>query len=261
MSAMITGLYRYPVKGLSADTLESVDLTAGDGLPHDRRFALAHTSTRFDPEAPQWLPKTSFWMLMRDEKLAMLQTTYDPETACLEVYRDGKRVSRGRLTDPLGRACLEDFFGAFMGERTYGKPHIIEAQGDFMFSDHLHRVVSIINLASVRDLERVTGQPVDPLRFRGNIYIDGIDPWSEFDWIGDEIAIVPAEGNGARLKVTVRIDRCAATNVDPQTGARDMNIPKALQRGFGHIDMGVYAAVVADGPVSRGDRIAVTAAS
>jgi hypothetical protein len=119
-----------------------------------------------------------------------------------------------------------------------------------MFSNVPDKCVSLINLASVRDLERVVRAPVDPLRFRANIYLEGAPAWAEFGWAGAEIDV-----GGARLRVTKATQRCAATNVDPETAARDMNIPQALQRGFGHVDMGIYAEVVTGGEVATGDRI------
>jgi uncharacterized protein YcbX len=133
-----------------------------------------------------------------------------------------------------------------------GAPHLVEAPGH-MFSDTRDKVVSIINLASVHDLERVVRQPVEPLRFRANLYIEGAPAWSEFEWVGKDIAI-----GDARLTVTKRIDRCAATNVNPETAERDRNIPRALQRGFGHIDMGVYAKVVTGGTIATGDSLSVS---
>jgi uncharacterized protein len=77
MAISVVRICRYPVKGLSAEDLERVMLTAGQCLPHDRRFALAHAATHFDPTRPEWLPKTSFLMLMRDEQLAQLRTRFD----------------------------------------------------------------------------------------------------------------------------------------------------------------------------------------
>src|ERR1700739_721264 len=73
-SGGVVAIYRYPVKGVSAEKMDRVVLTPGECLPHDRRFAIALGSTRFDPEHPEWLPKTHFIMLMRDEKLARLRT-------------------------------------------------------------------------------------------------------------------------------------------------------------------------------------------
>src|SRR6202050_5916944 len=41
LAAAITALYRYPVKGLSAEPLARVGLEIGQCLPHHRRFAIA----------------------------------------------------------------------------------------------------------------------------------------------------------------------------------------------------------------------------
>lgn len=248
MTATVARICRYPVKGLNAEDLERVELACGLGLAQDRRFALAHAATRFDPGEPEWLPKTSFLMLMKNERLAALEARFDDATGTLTIRRDGKQVSRGRIVEPIGRAMVGDFFAAYMNDDCPGKPRLVEAPAGHMFSDTPARVVSIINLASVRDLERVVGQPVEPLRFRANFYVEGAYPWEEFDWIGETIS-----AGGARFTVESRIDRCGATNVDPATAIRDLNIPKDLMRGYGHVDMGVYAAVTQDGSVAVGD--------
>ena len=95
----------------------------------------------------------------------------------------------------------------------------------------------------------------DPRRFRGNILIDGLPAWAEFAWLGHEIRI-----GAARLKVVDRIARCAATNVNPDSAERDMNIPLTLRKGFGHIDMGVYALVV-DGRGTFGGKVKLLTAA
>ena len=253
MIPQVASIYRYPVKGLSAESLDRVHLSPGQGLPHDRRFALAHGATRFDPKAPQWLPKTNFLMLMKDEKLAQLTVAFVPETGRLTISRGGKPVVQGKATDPMGQTLIGQFFAAFMGDAARGAPRLLEATGH-MFSDVPEKYVSLINLASVQDLERVVRQPVDPLRFRANIYLTDTPAWSEFSWIGGKIAI-----GETRLRVIKRIDRCGATNVDPATAARDMNIPRALQQGFGHVDMGIYAEVLHGGDIATGDTAIVPA--
>ena len=252
MKATISRICRYPVKGLSPDDMTAASLVPAEALANDRRFALALGSTRFDGGSPHWLPKSSFLELMKNEKLATLDTRYDDATDELVIFRDGKQVKRGKLTDPMGRALIEDFFSAYMKEETRGQPHVVEAKGDVTFSDVNSKVLSIINLASVHDLERVAGIELDPIRFRGNIYIEGLEPWAEFQWLGKKIG-----AGDAILKVTKRIDRCAAINVDPATGARGINLLKDLKRGFGHIDMGVYAVVEEGGSISVGDTIGV----
>ena len=94
MAATVTAIYRYPVKGLSAEKLGRVALTPGECLPHDRRFAIALGSTLFDPEHPVWLSKTHFIMLMRDEKLAQLRTRFDGESGILAIVEDGEALLR-----------------------------------------------------------------------------------------------------------------------------------------------------------------------
>jgi len=205
MTATIAKICRHPVKGLNAESLARVALTPGEGLPHDRRFALAHGATRFDTQAPEWRPKTDtqapewrpktqFLMLMRDEKLAQLRIAFDEATGDLTVYRAGKQVVCGKATEPLGRTLIEQFFAGFMGAAARGAPKLLEAPGH-MFTDVPEKCLSLINLASV------------------------------------------------------------ATHVNPETAARDMNVVKALQRGYGHIDMGVYAEVIGGGEIATGDGI------
>src|SRR5205823_3140148 len=115
------------------------------------------------------------------------------------------------------------------------------------FSDVAAKCVHIVNRASVRELERAVGRPVDPLRFRANLYLEGLEPWAEFAWLDKELRI-----GEARLAVFTRTQRCEATNVDPATGARDMAIPSVLMRTWGHSDFGVYAKILEGGTVTAG---------
>ena len=245
--SQIAAIYRYPVKGLSAEHLDQVALEPGQGLPHDRRFALAHGATKFDSRSPKWLPKTNFLMLMRDEKLAQLKARFEPDSGELTIERDGRPVVHARATEALGRTVIGQFFAGFMAGSRPGAPRLLEAPGH-SFWDARGKFVSIVNLSSVRDLERVVRQTVHPQRFRANVYIDGAPAWSEFDWTGKGLRL-----GGAELEIVGPIDRCAATNVNPDTAQRDLNIPLALKRGFNHVDMGVYATVRAAGEVAKGD--------
>ena len=250
MTITVARICRYPVKGLTAETLDRVELAVGRALPWDRHFAIVPGSTPVGGATIGWMPKTSFLSLLKHEKLAALRARFDPATGVLAIERGGRPVSKGVITTPIGRAMIEEFFDAYMGAAARGRPRLVEAEEGAVLSDHSSAVVSIINLSSVKDLERVTAHPVDPVRFRGNLFIAGARAWAEFDWVGKEIAV-----GGARLKVTERIGRCAATNVDPETAQRDLNIPASLKRGFRHSDCGVYAVVVGAGPVARGDPV------
>src|SRR5947208_1511321 len=130
----------------------------------------------------------------------------------LTILRDGKQVARGQLTTPLGRQLIEQFIGAYMKAELRGPPKIEHAPGH-SFSDVAAKCVHLVNLASVRELERTLGRPVDPLRFRANLYLEGVEPWAELGWMGTEIGV-----GEARLTAFARTTRCDATNVDPARG-------------------------------------------
>jgi uncharacterized protein len=256
MTITIVALYRYPVKGLSADPLTRVALTPRECLPQDRRFALALAATRFDPKRPQWLPKIHFAMLMRDEQLARLHTCFDAASGLFTAECDRRVVLRENITEPQGRRRVGAFFTDFLGAAVDGPLRVVEAPGH-AFADarpkpnsSTDKYVSLINLASLRALERAIAAPVARLRFRANLYFDGMPEWTELGWLGCEIAV-----GAARLRIVAAITRCAATEVNPDTAERDLDIPDALQRCFGHNLMGIYAEVVSGGEIAIGDPI------
>lgn len=248
-NACIQSIYRYPVKGLSPEPLPDVALSKGRPLPNDRRYAIENGPSGFDPAEPKYFPKSHFLMLMRDERLAALQTRFDDDSHVLSIHHNGAEAVRGNLETAHGRAAIEGYFSDYCRKELKGRPKVLSG-GDHSFSDVARKVVSIINLASVAALEDIAGQPVDPLRFRGNLYVTGWPAWSEFEKVGKTLA-----AGGARLKVTKVIQRCAAINVDPVTAARDLNLPQAMMRGLGHMDCGIYAEVVAGGTIAAGDAI------
>ena len=246
----VSALYRYPVKGLTPEPLQRVSLAVGETVPFDRAYAIENGAWRFDAAAPRHLPKINFLMLMRDERLATLRAKFEDDRETLTIFRDGKQVARGQLTTPLGRQLIEQFIAAYMKSELRGAPKIVRAAGH-SFSDVAAKCVHIVNLASVRELERVLGRPIDPLRFRANLYLEGVAPWAEFGWLDKELRIGPAT-----LSVFARTSRCDATNVDPATGARDMAVPAHLMRTWGHRDFGIYAKVATGGEVSVGMPVA-----
>jgi uncharacterized protein YcbX len=111
--------------------------------------------------------------------------------------------------------------------------------------------VAILGLASLRALGQVMALDLDPRRFRGNLWVDGLAPWEEFDWVGREIRV-----GSAVLKVVEPIGRCAATEASPATGRRDAPVVKALRAATGETCFGVYAKVVSGGDVALGDAVA-----
>jgi uncharacterized protein len=245
----VAQIFRFPVKGLSAEPVDRVELVAGGTLPFDRAFAVENGPSGFDPAAPKHLPKTAFLMLMRNERLAALQTRFDDASSTLTITNGDGSVVTGRLDTAEGRSAIEAFFDAYAASDLRGPAKVVAAAG-FSFSDGHRNVVSLINLETVRAIGRRIGAEVDPLRFRGNLLVDGLPAWEEFGWVGARIS-----AGGVTFAVVERINRCAATNVDPVTGARDLTIPRSLLETYGHADCGVYLEVVSGGELSVGDAI------
>jgi uncharacterized protein YcbX len=249
--AAITELYRYPIKGLSPEVLTQAALQPGKTVLGDRSYAIENGPIGFDPAAPKFFPKINFLMLMKNERLAALRTRFDDASQVLSIDDGGKTVAAGNLATEEGRAAIEAYFAEHFADELRGPPKVLSSPG-YSFSDLAAPVISIINLASVASLEGVIGRPVHPLRFRGNLYVTGWEAWSERGFPGKELKI-----GHARLKVVDEIVRCAATNVDPVTAERDMEIPRTLMRHFGHDFCGVYAEVVTGGSIAPGDRIEI----
>jgi uncharacterized protein YcbX len=249
----LTHIFRYPVKGLSPQPLHDVILTAGEGLPLDRSFALTRPGGSVNPEKPGWARKSNFLCLMLDAQLAEVRADFDETTRRLTVWHDGVPMLAASVDQADGRGAIESYFQALVGLEAGARPRwVAAADGEFM--DSADRTVSLINLATVRALEAKLERPLDLRRFRGNLYIDGVQPWAEHQWIGATLAI-----GGSRCTVDRRNARCAATNVDPATGNRDMDIPRALMDLFGHRDLGINLHVSAGGLVTVGDRVEVGA--
>jgi uncharacterized protein len=259
MTPAIAKLYRYPVKGLSAEPLARAELAVGQCLPQDRRFAIALGSTKFDPDHPQWLAKTHFIMLMRDEALARLGTSFDPRTSTLTITEAGRELIAASLTEDEGCHRVARFFEDFLGPDIARPLHVVEAAGH-AFADSrpkpnaaTDKYVSLINLASIRDLEVKIGRPIDPIRFRANVYFDGLSAWQEQEWVKPEL---PLTIGGARLRVIAPITRCAATEVNPGTAERDIPMVRELMSHYGHNLMGIYAEVISAGNIAVGDSLA-----
>jgi len=249
--ARIKALYRYPVKGLTPEPLESVVLTPDQPLPFDRAYAIENGPGPLDPAAPKHLKKIHFVILMRNEQLASLRSRFDDATHTLELAKDGAVAARGDLRTETGRAAIESLIAETATSGLRGRPRIVSSPGH-SFSDVAAKCVHIVNLESVRALETALGARLDPRRFRPNIVIDGLDAWSEHELVGRRVTV----GKTA-LEIFKRTERCAATNVDPETAVRDLKIPSFLSKTLGHADFGVYARVIAGGPIAAGDQLEI----
>ncbi|WP_458096923.1 MOSC domain-containing protein [Roseomonas sp. WA12] len=251
-------LYRYPVKGLTAESLEEVILAAGETFPHDRRFALAQGDAPFEEDAPRFLPKQNFACMMKNGKVVLVRAAFDPRAESLALAAEGHPPLSAPTGTAEGRTAISKWLIRFLGDEarhgtrpdgTPRPPRFTEAAGH-AFTDQVKKGVSLINLASIEALEKAIGRRLDPLRFRANIYFSGLPAWVEHDWVGQELLL-----GGARLSVFKRTVRCPATQVDLTTGERDCDIPRLLREHFGHADLGVHATVADGGRVAVGDAL------
>ena len=247
MAGQIQSLWRHPVKGFTPERLGSATLTAGGYFPCDRIYAVEDGPSGFDPYAPGFISKQKFTVLAKIAAVARARTAYDEASGEIRVAAEGRADLTARLTEPAGREAFAGWLTEFLDGEASGTLKVVQAPGH-RFTDHPLGHVSIINLASVRDLEARIGRPLDPLRFRGNLYVEGWPAWAENGWVERTLRL-----GEATAKVFKPIVRCVATHVDPVTGERDIEVVKALHDNYGHLFCGVYVSVTGGGRVGAGD--------
>lgn len=244
-------LYRYPIKGLTPERLGRVELAAGETMPGDRTYAVENGPSGFDAAAPAFQPKTKFLCWMKNPRLAQIEARLDGR-GVLFLRAEGHGQTIARLDAPDGREAAEAWLTRFMGEEAEGPLRLLAAPGH-TFADSGRKVLSFINLGSLAGLAAIEGRALDPRRFRGNLYFDGGDEWTEADWVGRMLAV----GEAARFRVVKTIRRCLATHVDPDRGVRDIETLALLRQQRGNLDCGVYCEVVAAGEVKEGDELRI----
>ena len=248
MSGTIANLYRHPIKGFTPERLEAATLTAGAYFPCDRIYAVEDGPSGFDPDHPAFISKSKFTVLAKLPRVACARTIYDDASSQITISAPKVESLTADLTEDDGRKALANWLARFLGEDVRGPLKVLPCAPDHRFTDDPTGHVSIISLASVRDLEARLGVPIDPLRFRANIYVEGWPAWWEMDQKGQALRF-----GEALLEVTKPIIRCAATHVDPGTGLRDLDLVKALFDAYGHQYCGVYAKIVQGGTIAIGD--------
>ncbi|BBU30289.1 hypothetical protein BTHE68_40230 [Burkholderia sp. THE68] len=195
-------------------------------------------------------------MLAKYAKLAKLKTRYFEQGQVLEI-RSGDAISQFDLSTEDGRDQVASLVSELAETVLPGTPKVVHAPGHQFTDVSVHSValmrsISLINLATVRDLGRHLGMELDPMRFRANVYFDGAPAWSELEWLERELSI-----GSVKLRIVRRTKRCAATSVDPATAERNVNLPLEIQRYMKHGDLGVYAEVVEGGELTPGDVISI----
>ncbi|WP_299636837.1 MOSC domain-containing protein [uncultured Ruegeria sp.] len=247
----IVRIKRYPIKGLSPEPLNTVLLSAGEGIPGDRLFGFARYNSGFDPTAPKPLPKDRFVVLLKEAGLAGLKSRFDAATRQLEIDVDGS-THYFNMSEPQGETDAARLLYDTLGLQDPEPPRFVSSHPHrftdvSVVSPKMMNAISVLNLSSVDALGRKLGTDIHPARFRANVEIDGLLPFSELDAVGSTFVF----GN-VRLRILSRTKRCAATEVNPETAQRDLKIPFILRKHLGHMDMGVYVEVLDGGTLSVG---------
>jgi uncharacterized protein len=248
LDGLVQSIWRHPLKGFTPEPLDHVVLTAGACFPFDRLYAVEDGPSGFDPLAPRHLSKQKLTVLAKLPVIARVRTRYDEVTGMLEARFDDGPPIRARLDEQAGREAFAAWLSQALGGEANGRLKVLPAPGAHRFMDDVLGFISIINLASVRDLADRIERTVDPRRFRANFYIDGWPAWAENDASGHHVRLGEVD-----VEICKPIVRCVATHVDPDTGERDINIVRSLFDAFGHTHCGVYARVVGGGRVGTGD--------
>ncbi len=246
MTGAVAALYRHPIKGYTPETVQRARLMPGAPFPGDRLFAVEDGPCGFDPAAPRWIAKQNFTVLANIAAVAGIRTHFDDASGLLHAQAAGATDIAAAIHTETGRAAFAAWLTEILGDEARGPLRLVDG-GGHRFLDHPRGHVSIINLASIRDLAARLGAPVDPLRFRANLYVEGWAAWVENDWTGRGVRL-----GAAAATVFQPITRCAATMVDPVTAIRDLDIPGALHRFYGHVLCGIYVHIETAGEIAVG---------
>ena len=246
----VAALWRHPIKAHGVEPLDAVDLTPGQTLPWDRRWAIAHDAAKVAPGDRAWADCVNFSRGAKSPALMAIRAQVDEASGTVTLtHPDQPPLTVDPDADP--EALLA--WVTPLSDRKRALPAFV-ARADVGMTDSDFPSVSILGTASLAALSARAGRPLAQERFRGNLWLDGLEPFAEFDLVGREIAIGPV-----RLAVRERITRCKATMVDPETGRPDVDTLRLLREGWGHQDFGIYAVVTAGGRIAVGDAVEIPA--
>lgn len=244
MTWTLTQIWRHPIKGIGAEALDHVGLRIDRPLPLDRAWAVLEEGGE---AADGWRACRNFLRGAKGPSLMAVMARVEGDVIHLS-HPDQPDLAINP-DDPADAHRLFAWLGAiYPGDRRPAAA-LVRAP-DMGMSDAPFASVSVLNEASLRALSQKIGKPLDPRRFRGNLWIDGLAPWEEFDLVGKRLRIGEAE-----LEVIEPIGRCRATEANPETGRRDAATLAALEDGWGHTQFGAYAMVRRAGRVARGDAV------
>lgn len=243
MTGCVAHIFRHPIKSHGREEVRSVHLTQGQTIPWDRRWAVAHEAAKTDGSG--WAVCANFSRGSKAPALMAINATTDKQAGTVTLTHP----DLDQLTlDPDHEADrLLNWVRPLMPQDRAQSARIVRVEGHGM-TDTPYPSVSITSLASLAAVSARVGRDLSPLRWRGNIWLDGLEAWEEFSWLGKTIAI-----GQAQITIRERIRRCLATSANPETGERDVDTLGALNEGWDHQDFGVYGEVTKSGTIKIGD--------
>ncbi|GGH40620.1 hypothetical protein SAMN05444007_11548 [Cribrihabitans marinus] len=242
MTGSVVSLWRHPIKSHGREALDRVTLEAGQTMPGDRIWAVAHEASRAD--GSEWVPCANFSRVAKAPQLMAITARLDGDRVALS-HPDRPDLSFEPDGDPAG---FLDWVRPLTPPERAASARILRVPGRGM-TDSDFPSVTLCNMASHRAVEQKLGRTLSIHRWRGNIWIDDLAPWEEFDWLDRQVQV-----GEAILHVRERTDRCAATSANPETGRRDADTLGALET-WGHTDFSVRAEVVQGGAIGIGDTV------
>lgn len=243
MNTTLAQIWRHPVKGVGAEALSRTDLTPDRPLPLDRAWAILTGDAQ----------DTGAWQHCRN----FARGCYGPGLMAVTCAVSGDLITFHHpdlpditLNPATDGAQLVNWITPIYAADRPAPRALIAAPAETGMADADFASISIFGTASLRALGDKLGQKLDPRRFRGNLWLDGLAPFEELAWPGATLRIGDAE-----LLVVDPITRCRATEANPETGRRDANTLAALRDGWGHTQFGVAARVVKPGSIALGDKV------
>ncbi|MCY1127436.1 MOSC domain-containing protein [Frigidibacter sp. RF13] len=249
MTATVAALQRHPLKSHGREALASVVLTAGQGLPWDRRWAVAHEASKITEG--EWAPCQNFSLVSKSPQLMAIDAQLEPVTGQLTLTHPDRPAITFRPDEPQDEDRFLEWVRPLVAANR-AQPTRLYSVADRGMTDTDYPSVSLISLASNRALGAAMGTDLSPKRWRANIWAEGLEPFLEPDLVGRRLRV-----GEVLLDVVEPIERCLATTTNPETGVRDADTLAALRARFGHQNFGLYARVIEGGTIREGDQIAV----
>ena len=240
----LANIWRHPIKGVSREELERVELSVGRCLPYDRHWAIAHEEADLGTEEDGWAKCSNFARAARVPQYMAVSSVFDAAREEITLsHPDQDDLVVQPDTDP---GALVRWVAAISDpEKTMPVEVVSVGRG---MTDSRDQTVSLHSLASIKRLSEEVGVPLDQRRFRGNFWFDGPEAYAELDWVGKMLTIGEVE-----IEVVEPIARCQATTVNPDTGEVDARVLRVLKETNDHYNFGVFGIVRKRGNVALGD--------